>query len=314
LNWAVEWTKQSLSGEDVLQRIQALVPGVIADVVIPYSSDGEPDWPRLASEVKVLDDSGAHALSIGGVLGGTIGATPLELSSLCAAVKRCSKKPLFAIVFPDASSEGFEMVRAVEVGGADAILVAQPHYLAQPGIEGLEEMFAELREFTNRPLLVADCLPGSVIGSKPIQRLIERRLVDGVLEAADMHVLVDLLCSRGEVPVYSGVEDLHYAALVMGAHGLVSNLATVFPRECVELYAAFQDCDHSKARKIHERLVRLWRTLNCGTEREARLRSALSARGRPVGAASSPYGKLPPEADQHISRVLEKEGIPLAGL
>jgi len=296
-----------------VQPIQALVPGVVVDVVIPYSSDGEPDWHRLASEVKVLEDSGAHALSIGGVLGGTIGATPVELSSLCAAVKRCSKKPLFAMLFPDASPEGFEMVRAMEAGGADAILVAQPHYLAQPGMEGLEEMFAELRELTSRPLLVADCLPGSVIGVKPIQRLIERRLVDGVLEAADMHAMVDLLCLRVDVPVYSGVEDLHYAALVLGAHGVISNLASVFPRECVELYAAFQDRDHSKARKIHERLVRLWRTLSCGTEREARLRSALAARGRPVGTARSPYGKLPPEVNQQISSVLQMEGIPLPG-
>src|SRR5580658_8656222 len=101
--------------------MQALVPGVVADIVIPYSSVGEPDWDRLVQEVKLLDESGMHAVGIGGVLGGTIGATPDELSSLCAAVKRSSKRPVFASVFPDASPEAVEMVRAVEDGGADVI-------------------------------------------------------------------------------------------------------------------------------------------------------------------------------------------------
>jgi 4-hydroxy-tetrahydrodipicolinate synthase len=296
-----------------VQRMQALVPGVVADIVIPYSSVGEPDWDRLVQEVKLLDESGMHAVGIGGVLGGTIGATPDELSSLCAAVKRSSKRPVFASVFPDASPEAVEMVRAVEDGGADVILVGQPHYLAQPGAEGLEEMFAALRELTSGPLLVADCLPGSVMGVGSIRRLIERRLVDGVLEGADMHVLVDLLCLRLGVPVYGCVEDLHYAALVLGAHGLISNLASAFPQDCVELYGAVQARDHLQARKIHERLVRLWRALSCGTEREARLRSALAARGRPVGAARSPYGRLSPKTIQQISSILQREGIPSVG-
>jgi 4-hydroxy-tetrahydrodipicolinate synthase len=296
-----------------VQRIQALEPGVIADVVIPYSSVGELDRDRLVHEVKVLDESGVHGVGIGGVLGGTIGATPDELSSLCGAVKRSTKKPLFATVFPDASAEGFQMVRAVDEAGADAILVGQPHYLAQPGVEGLEELFAKLRELTRRPLLVADCLPGSVMGVRSIRTLIEKRLIDGVLEGADMHVVVDLLCSRVGVPVYCCVEDLHYAALVLGAHGLISNLASVFPQNCIELYAAVQGRDHSKAKKIHEQLVRLWRALSCGTEGEARLRYALAARGRSVGSARSPYGKLPPEASQQIGNILKKEGISLVG-
>jgi 4-hydroxy-tetrahydrodipicolinate synthase len=296
-----------------VRRLKALVPGVIADIVVPYSSTEEFDLERLRDEVRTLDKSGVDALCFGGVLGGMIGATPDELSLLCGAVKSNSKKPIFAIVFPDASPEAFEMVKALDEAGADAIVVGQPHYLAQPGIEGLEEMFAHLRGFADRPLLIADCLPGSILGVQPIRKLTERRLVDGIFEAADMHVLVDILISRLGVPVYSGVEDLHYAALVLGAHGVVSNLASVFPDDCVALRTAVQSQDHLKARKIHERLVRLWRTLSVGVEREARLRCALAARGRSVGAARSPYGRIAPETTQQIHSILAKEGLPVEG-
>ena len=290
-----------------------MVRGIFADVVVPYSKTEEPDLDRLAAEVKLLDASGVDGLSLGNVLGGTLGATATELASLCAVMRRCSRKSIFVILFPDASPEGLEMVRAVDDAGADAILAAQPHYLAQPGIEGLEEMFAAFREATDLPVLIADCLPGSILGVTPIRRLAEKGLVDGILEGADIHVLVDLLNLDLGVPVYCAVEDLHFSALVLGASGIISNLATAFPRECVALCQLVRDGDYANARKLHERLVRLWRAVSLGAEREARLRVAMSAANRPVGAARSPYNRIPEHAIQQVHRVMKNEGVFTAG-
>lgn len=283
--------------------------GVIADVVVPYSKAEEPDLDRLASEVELLDASGVGGLCLGSVLGGTIGATATELASLCSVMRRTTDKSIFVILSPDVSPEGLEMVRAVDEAGADVILAAQPHYLAQPGLEGVEEMFAAFRDATDLPLLVADCLPDCILGVGPIRRLVEKRLVDGVLEGADIHVLVDLLCLDLGIPVYSSVEDLHFSALVLGASGIISNLATAFPRECISLYNSVRDGDYPDARKTHERLVRLWRAVSLGTEGEARLRVAMNAADRSVGAARSPYNKIPKQAIQHVRRVIEKEGV-----
>lgn len=294
-------------------RKEVVVRGVIADVIVPYSGTEEPDLDRLATEVRLLDASGVDGLCLGNVLGGTIGVTATELSSLCAVMRRATRKSIFVILFPDASPEGLDMVRAVDEAGADVILAAQPHYLAQPGIEGLEEMFAAFRGTTDLPLLVADCLSGSTLGVAPIRRLVAKHLVDGVLEGADIHVLVDLLCLDLGVPVYSSVEDLHFSALVLGAYGVISNLATAFPGECIALYDSVRDGDYANARKIHERLLRLWRALNMGTQHEARLRIAMSAANRPVGAARSPYHKIPEHAIQQVRRVMEKEGVLASG-
>lgn len=290
-----------------MHKSQALVRGIIADIIVPYSGTQEADLDRLRHEVKLLDQSGVHGLSVGGVLGGVIGAAPDELSALCGTVRRCTNKPLLAVIFPDASPEAYEFVRAVDTAGTDAILLAQPHYLAQPGVEGLAEMFGELRTITKKPLLLADCFPESLVGVTSARLLVQKKLVDGIYQAADVHVLVDLLCARLAVPVYSCVEDLHYPALMLGAQGVISNLASVFPQECVDLYAAVHNGDHPKARTIHERLLRLWRALNHGTERESRLRCALEARGRSVGAARSPYGRLAPNVIEHVTGILRRE-------
>lgn len=287
---------------------QIAIHGVIADVVVPYSSDGTIDWDLLKGEVRLLNECGVHGLSVGGVLGGTLGATPEELGSLCTQVKRLTKLPLCGIVFPDTTPEAIEMVRAMNDARVDAIAVAQPHYLSQPSTEGLIEMFANLRQITRRELIAADALPSYVLGVLPIQALVTRKLVDGVFESADMHVLVDLLCLNLEVPVYSGVEDLQYIAFILGADGVISNFATVCPAECVHLYAAVQNDDHATARKSHERLVRLWRSLNSGVEQEARVRAAMSIQDRRVGPAPSPYHELSPEAERQIRAVFERTG------
>ena len=296
-----------------MARTEGLVRGIIADVVVPYSKAEEPDLDRLAAEVKLLDASGVDGLSLGNVLGGTLGATATELAQLCAVMRRSSRKSIFVILFPDASPEGLEMARAVDDAGADALLAAQPHYLAQPGIDGLEEMFAAFREVTDLPLLVADCLPGSILGVAAIRQLAQKRLVDGVLEGADFHVLVDLLNLDLGVPVYSAVEDLHFSALVLGASGIISNLATAFPRECVALGQFVRDGDYANGRKLHERLVRLWRAVSLGAEREERLRVAMSAASRPVGPARSPYNRIPEHAIQQVHRVMKNEGVFTAG-
>jgi 4-hydroxy-tetrahydrodipicolinate synthase len=158
-------------------------------------------------------------------------------------------------------------------------------------------------------LLLADCFPTAVVGLKPATRLIREKLIDGVLQAADAHVLVDLLYSHKDVPIYSGIEDLHYIGLMLGAHGLVSDLGAGFPADMTDLYGAFQKGDYDRARFHHDRLVRFWRILNNPAEREARLRAALVAQGRTVGVPRSPYNVLGPRANLEIREVLGREGI-----
>jgi 4-hydroxy-tetrahydrodipicolinate synthase len=288
---------------------KSLIPGVIADIITPFAANGQIDLDALTKEVKLLDGSAVNGLCIGGMLSGMEGALPDELAALCSAVKGASKKPIFALVLPDTTLEGVEMIRAVEDAGASVVLVAQPHYLSLPNEEGLTEMFSDLRKVTRGALVLADCFVGGIVGVAATKTLVGKKLVDGVYQAADVHVLVDLLYSQLGVPVYSGVEDLHYIAYSLGARGVISDLASIFPKEACEVFRAFGEGKHSNARTHHERLVRLWRSLGRYAEGEGRVRVALEAQGRKVGSAPSPYNKLPPQAASEVHKALQHEGF-----
>jgi 4-hydroxy-tetrahydrodipicolinate synthase len=296
----------------IVQR-ESLTSGVVASVVAPFTPGGEIDQDQLRAEVKLLDASGVDGLCAGGLLSGVAGARPEQLYDLCTNIRGSSRKPLFAMIFPDVTVEALEMTRAVADGGAEAILIAQPHYLCQPGEAGLLDMFADLKSLVSCPLLLADCFAEAKVDLKTTTTLINNGLVDGVLQAVDVHSLVDLLCLHPEVPIYSGIEDLHYVAFLLGAHGAISDLGAVFPRDLCDLYRSFESGSHEEARIHHERLVRLWHVLSLTAEREARLRSALIAQGRNVGTAPSPYGELPAEVGREIANALHVEGLTAAG-
>ena len=286
-----------------------LVPGVIADVITPFAANGEVDVDGLQKEVKVLDSSAVNGLCVGGMLSGLEGALPQELAAICATVRKGTKKSLFALVLPDTTVEGEEMIRAVEDAGADVVLVAQPHYLSLPTRDGLSDMFADLRKVTRNDLLLADCFTGGIIGVASTKALAANKLIDGVYQAADIHVLVDLLYSNLGVPVYSGIEDMHYVAFALGAKGIISDLAGAFPKEMSELFRAFSAGKQADARSRHEKLIRVWRSLGRYGESEGRVRAALEAQGRKVGPAPSPYNKLPSQAAGEVRSALEREKL-----
>jgi 4-hydroxy-tetrahydrodipicolinate synthase len=288
---------------------KSLAQGVIADVITPFSAKGEVDLSGLEAEVKLLDGAGVNGLAVGGLLSGLEGALPQELAEICAAVRRASKKPLFAVLIPDTTLEGEEMIRAVEDAGADAVLLAQPHYLSLPTKEGLLDMFADFKKVAHGPVLLADCFPNGIVGVALTKALASKSLIDGVYQSADIHVLVDLLYSNLGVPVYSGVEDLHYVALALGARGVLSDLAALFPAEMSGLYRSFSEGKHADARARHEKLIRLWRALGRYGESEARARIALETQGRKVGPAPSPYNNVASHAAAEVRNALQKEGL-----
>lgn len=289
--------------------MRPLLNGILASLVTPFHPDGSIDWDGLGRENHYLNNSPVHGIYIGGVLSGMAGAAPQEFFSLAQQTRKATSKPLAAMLFPDTLLEAHELIESVIEGGVTTVLVAQPHYLCQPTHDDLADMFADLRRSFPIPIVVADCLPDAALGFSGIQSLMKRKVVDGVLEAHDAHVLVDLLALRSGFPILCGVEDLHYIGLLLGAHGVVSDLATAFPEEIAGLYRSSQDGRHSAARHHHERLCRLWRAFNSPVERSARLRTALSAQGRTVGPPRCPYDVVSEGMVQTVRLALQREGV-----
>jgi 4-hydroxy-tetrahydrodipicolinate synthase len=284
--------------------------GVIASIITPFTEDGAVAWDQLNQETELLSSSPVDALCVGGLMSETEGSTSDELGKMCEAIVRVAKKPVVAMIYPDSQPEAAELARAVESGGVQAIFVAQPHYLCQPDPLGLTEMFVELRSQTRLPILLANCQRNAMVDVATMTDLIQAGAIDGILLGGDgAHLMVDLMCLGLNVPVLSAMEDLHYVSLLLGARGIVSDMAAVFPNEMSALYRAWSQGNYASARTCHERLVRLWRALEHPSEQRTRLRAALTGQGRKVGEARSPYNLASVDTSRQVRAVIEREGL-----
>lgn len=289
------------------------IGGVIPNLITPFAAGGQVAWDAVERETAFLDHAGVDAISVGGCLSETSGFTADQLFRLCQAVRKGTTKPILAAILPDSEPEAMELLDAVCGAGADAVYVAQPHYLFQPSPESLISMFRRLRARVQVPVLVANLLNSAQMDLRSMQRLMEECVVDGIVQGAgNAHLLVDLLRLRPRVPVFSGVEDLHYVGLMLGAEGFVSDLATIFPAECVGLYRDVKQGNHDSARLRHEKLLRVWRLLDHPVEQLSRVRMALGAQRREVGAPRRPYAFTLGESSRHVADALLREGFTTA--
>lgn len=269
---------------------EPLVRGVIASLLTPFDEKGRIDWALLAAHAAAVSRAGVAALCVGGAGSELAGAKSAEFAEVCKAVVSASAAPVFASLYPDSTREALELAVAAISGGAQALLVCQPHYLFQPGPEGLAGMFRALRNEVKAPLLASNTVRTALIPLAHLRQLTAEGLADGILQGAgDAHLLADLLCMPDRPPVYSGIDELAYLSFLIGCDGVVSTLAAVFPAEFVALEQAFRRGDHAAARSMHERLLRVWRTLDHPAEILVRLKTAAALMGRPAGSARSPY-------------------------
>lgn len=278
--------------------------GVIPELVTPIGGDGAILWDGLRREAELLSGYGIGALCVGGPMGELAGANVEEIEQACRIAALASRAPVLASLFIDSSCEAIDLARAAESAGASALLISQPHYLFQPTQAGLMRQFSEVRDACSIPVLLSNVVPSALVPASAMKALAERGLIDGVYQGVNPHLLADILGSEPRVPVFAGMEDLLYVGLVLGAQGIISVLAALFPEDCLALAAAVADADHAKARDIHERLLKVWRCLDRGSERFARCKHAFGMRGRMVGPARNPYHKLVSESAGEVESTI----------
>jgi 4-hydroxy-tetrahydrodipicolinate synthase len=286
------------------------IRGVIPCLVIPFDRGGGLLPGPLEDEVRFLDRAGVHALCVGGIASEMAGSTPEEFARICSVVTAAATRPVIAAIYPDSTAEAIALARSAVSGGASALLVAQPHYLFQPDSNGLKELFRVLRDQIAVPIMLSNTIPTAAVDLARIRLLAAEKLIDGVHQGAtDAHLMADLLCQTPRLPVLAGIDDLMYVALLLGAEGVVSSLAALFPAECVALYDAIALSEYDSARTIHERLIRIWRALDHPAEFIARLKYMSNVLGRAAGVARSPYDLLSEESQSQLRRALQAEGV-----
>lgn len=284
---------------------------VLTAMVTPFGSDGYVDLKAVACVAEHLVDSGCDGLVVSGTTGESPTTTDAEKIAVLETVLDAvgDRATIVAGVGTYDTAHSVHAARQAARSGAHGMLVVTPYY-SKPTQAGLDAHFRAVADATDRPVMLYDIPPRSVV---PIQAetligLATHPNIVAVKDAkGDFHDAVTVM-SHCDFVYYSGDDQLNLPWLAVGASGFVSVIGHVAAPRLVELRRAFLTGDVETARRINLGLLPLFdaqRALGGVSMSKA----SLELLGIPAGVPRLP--QLPPTTEQRdaLASLLRGAGV-----
>jgi 4-hydroxy-tetrahydrodipicolinate synthase len=286
--------------------------GMISTVVTPFDQDDNVDLDLLRAEVRYLLGQGVTAICACGSTGEGQTLSIDESAAICSAVvdEVAGRVPVIGGVIQNSTAQAKRYSMALKQAGVDALQVTPVHYVFAPSAEETVAHFREIGEAADLPIVLYNVVPWALVPVDTIEMLASvPQLVAVKQSGGDIHLLADLLHRvRDRFTILAALDDVHYPAFVMGAHGALAAIPTVTPRLSVELWDAVQAGDHATALQLHERILTVWRAIDA-PNLPATLKAALELQGRKPGLPRRPFAPATEAQRSRIRLALKEAGL-----
>ncbi len=242
------------------------IEGVFTALITPFLPDGSIDEESLRSVVEFQIKEGVSGL----LPMGTTGESPTlsheeHIRVIEIVIDQVEGRvPVIAGSGSNSTREAVELTMQAMECGADASLQVAPYY-NKPTMEGMYRHFTAVADTVDIPLIIYN-IPGRTgknIDNLTMLRLAEHHNIVAVKEASgDINQMMDLILAKpDDFAVLSGDDNLAFPLTALGGKGVISVASNYFPGQMAEMIDAALAGAMDKARKIHYRLLPLFRAL-----------------------------------------------------
>ncbi len=238
--------------------------GAHTALVTPMNRDGSIDEKALRDLVDYQIANGISGL----VPVGTTGESPTlsheeHHKVIEIVIDQTSKRvPIIAGTGSNSTREAIDLTRHAKKAGADVSLQVAPYY-NKPSQEGFYRHFMSIVEEVGLPIIVYNIQgrTGKNIENSTMLRLAEHPLIIGVKEASGSIPQVMNLVEKkpDSFDIVSGDDNLTLPILAVGGVGVISVASNIIPQEMSSLVKAAVAGNMEEARRIHYRLLPLFR-------------------------------------------------------
>ncbi len=193
--------------------------------------------------------------------------------------------------------------------GADAVLQVVPYY-SRPTQAGLVRHFEQIaRVGVSTMIYNIPSRSGTGLTLDSLVALARIPEIVAIKESSGSLELVEELLAETDLQVLSGDDRHAFPAYAIGARGLVSVLSNLYPRSVVELFAAVQDDDLDRARRLHFAHLPFVKMLFLESN-PTPLKAALASLGKCENRVRSPLIEVSSETEAAITALLSRvEGV-----
>lgn len=236
--------------------------GSFPPLVTPFR-DGCIDLETYESLVHFQIESGSHGIVVAGTTGEPALLTAAERKTLAATAVSAAagKVPVMVATGAPSLAETVELTTHAEDVGAAAVLVVTPPF-TRPPQRGLVGFYEEVCRCTDKPVLMYHIPGRSAITATvdTLEAIAERcdNFVGAKHASTDLGWVTDVLLRLGaDFRIFVGLEECSLPMLAVGAAGMVNAVSNVFPTAIAALYQAVQDEKLTEARRLHQALWEL---------------------------------------------------------
>jgi 4-hydroxy-tetrahydrodipicolinate synthase len=229
--------------------------GVFPAVTTKFTEDDRLDHPEMERCFALQMEAGCDGLIVAGSLGeGPMLTHDEKLDVFRTARAVAGGKPVLVTINEAATRDGAALARRAAAAGADGLMVVpSPIYHTNP-----EETVATLKAVAS-----AGGLPVMIYSNRIAYRVdvtvdvMEDLAADPLFVAIkessdDIRRSTDIVNRFGDrFDLFTGVDNLAFEALSVGAVGWVAGLVTAFPRETVAIYRLLRDGRREEALSIY---------------------------------------------------------------
>jgi 4-hydroxy-tetrahydrodipicolinate synthase len=234
------------------------IKGSLAPLMTPFTADGAVDHDSLANMVNWQLANGTNGISLGGSTGEP---SSQSIAERIAAMKTVNDAIGDRVPFmPGTGSakldETLEVTAAAQAMGVDAALIITPYY-ARPTQEALYQWYATVaREFPDLPLVAYNVPIRTAVELAPETFARLYRDFDNIVGIKETtkdfehFSYVFHKCGK-DLLMWSGIELLCLPLLALGGIGFISALSNIAPQAVSDMFWAYEEGNHERAREIH---------------------------------------------------------------
>lgn len=229
--------------------------GVFPAVTTKFTADDKLDHAEMERCFGLQMDAGCDGIIVAGSLGeGPMLSADEKLEVFATARKIAGKKPVLLTINEAGTREGAALARRAAKAGADGLMVVpSPIYHTNPD-ETVASLSAVAAAGDLPVMIYSNRLAYRVDVTIPImeQLAADARFVAVKESSDDIRRSTDIINAFGDrFDLFTGVDNLAFEALSVGAIGWVAGLVTAFPRETVAIYQLMKQGRRDEALSIY---------------------------------------------------------------
>jgi len=230
--------------------------GVYTAITTKFDDAGEVDIKAVKADVRFQMEGGVDGIVCCGSLGEASTLEADEKIAIASAAKEeaAGAVPVMLTIAEDSTRAAAKMARRADDLGLDGLMVLPAmRYVSTP-----RETIAHFRwvaAASDQEIMVYNNPVAYGVDVTPqmfAEIADEKKFVAIKESSADLRRITDIVNTvDGRYQIFTGVDDLAFEALLLGAVGWVAGLVCAFPRETVAIHRLVEDGRIEEAREIY---------------------------------------------------------------